>query len=798
MTEAKLSLIFLSNSSLATALSCRPPSTRIRRDDDGRGNLKRMPGQRNWVLVLCGSCGATKTTTAEQAKSHFRMKQKKALTLGETQESLGTRTMKEAGNALPVKDEPSLEATDADCTGEETQALGAAAPDRNQHGEDAESSSSSTAGTSGGSNRSSGGYSGDHSSVSDVSSDRRDRTKTRNHNRERSTERAALARDGEGDSGAAAAMHGKEAGATDADIGGRSSPPRDDAAGDGTSKDGAAGRQSREGKVKAKEELTGNIHETANSHSARLRANRDIHGKNISEESGMQVQNAASSQVVNSTVYACDFLALHATHHFVSVSFFQDALRPLLPREEQQPESSSGFTSFFTTTRSGSMGSSSEPSQNQRNSAPGQSASKDDSHGNVSDSSSMIVLARVRRKRQDQNRQTSSNTDSSNGSAKKSDHANGTSKRASSEIAAPDSASKECPQAKLPGVQASTQQEEDRRQQKQRAEGSSGMSSLSQSLDSSGSDSGSKEKQADCNAQVSSNTSSKAQSQPSLHAVSSSGTASGMTTANASSGSGTGSGNENNAMSKSESGSGDGNSNEQKVSGERDSTGGTDGHRGGSTAAFVSKAESNVQKHHLDDRHGQKDNRKASSQDTTSNQNQTANLDQEVVDVVSGAKVEARSKEKMIAKKRKRMNMRREYEAAVCQGSDSSTKTQEDITVLEPGQPVTLDQVLSFGKQARCVKRVHWLFGFVLLADCCSYNNRILINYKNTCPGCAALPGGSCKCCIHPSLRNPIIGGDWDADCIHHIIWQRKWPWERQPKQQRCTVVVVRRRQQLQ
>lgn len=62
---------------------------------------------------------------------------------------------------------------------------------------------------------------------------------------------------------------------------------------------------------------------------------------------------------------------------------------------------------------------------------------------------------------------------------------------------------------------------------------------------------------------------------------------------------------------------------------------------------------------------------------------------------------EASREQKLLDKKRKRMNMRREYEEQVQQelGSESSN----DTLVLRPGKPVTLDAVLSFSKNARIV-----------------------------------------------------------------------------------------------
>ena len=57
---------------------------------------------------------------------------------------------------------------------------------------------------------------------------------------------------------------------------------------------------------------------------------------------------------------------------------------------------------------------------------------------------------------------------------------------------------------------------------------------------------------------------------------------------------------------------------------------------------------------------------------------------------------------KLQDKKRKRMNMRREYEEKVQQEMESSEGSRDRGEVLlRPGRPVTLDKVLSFTKTAR-------------------------------------------------------------------------------------------------
>lgn len=58
---------------------------------------------------------------------------------------------------------------------------------------------------------------------------------------------------------------------------------------------------------------------------------------------------------------------------------------------------------------------------------------------------------------------------------------------------------------------------------------------------------------------------------------------------------------------------------------------------------------------------------------------------------------------KLLDKKRKRMNMRREYEEKVQQEMESSegSRDRDENALIKPGRPVTLDKVLSFTKTAR-------------------------------------------------------------------------------------------------
>ena len=63
---------------------------------------------------------------------------------------------------------------------------------------------------------------------------------------------------------------------------------------------------------------------------------------------------------------------------------------------------------------------------------------------------------------------------------------------------------------------------------------------------------------------------------------------------------------------------------------------------------------------------------------------------------------------KLIDKKRKRMNMRREYEEKVQQEMESSEASDENES-MKPGRPVTLDKVLSLTKKARWVNTTNSL-----------------------------------------------------------------------------------------
>lgn len=64
---------------------------------------------------------------------------------------------------------------------------------------------------------------------------------------------------------------------------------------------------------------------------------------------------------------------------------------------------------------------------------------------------------------------------------------------------------------------------------------------------------------------------------------------------------------------------------------------------------------------------------------------------------------EAVREKKIQDKKRKRMNMRREYEERVEQEMESSEGSQDREVLIRPGRPITLDKVLSFTKTPRLV-----------------------------------------------------------------------------------------------
>jgi hypothetical protein len=372
----------------------------------------------------------------------------------------------------------------------------------------------------------------------------------------------------------------------------------------------------------------------------------------------------------------------------------------------------------------------------------------DDDH---SDSSSMVVLARVKRKHKEQQLRQLSNTGTN--SSSNSDNTNDRpstggvmkhAKKRSSESGVTSTSKRvridiEALQAKKsaakPPLNEKQNAQDVQQQQPQHRESSSLTSSLSTSLDSSGSDGGSggaaigqhrendhaveqgnSGKEDSQSGTTETNQATTTKTKP--HVVTDT---SGTTTANNSSGSGTGSGNDNDATNKSESGDQD-NSDEQKHSAERESTA-SDNEPGASSVVMdddmkiesmqppmngTNAAEDKPLIHHH--HHG---GRKTAVGGSTAAVDEDMNTNDDPQD---GAEAMVVTKEdKLIEKKRKRMSARREYEEKVQRqmrdSSESSSRNHD--TALEPGKPVTLEEVLSFTKTARYV--LNWAELFDIL-----------------------------------------------------------------------------------
>ncbi|KAK1748405.1 hypothetical protein QTG54_000344 [Skeletonema marinoi] len=354
-----------------------------------------------------------------------------------------------------------------------------------------------------------------------------------------------------------------------------------------------------------------------------------------------------------------------------------------------EAHSSSGFTSFFTTTNqsgsnsnntNGSGGSSNDSKSLQATETTKEIASQteqeEQDNDTSSETSSLVVQARVKRKYKDQSRRTSSsNSDQTNNNQKGSENNSEAvpSKRVRIETVALNAAkSKEKTKSK---------------QQQQRTESSSLTSSLSASTEKNSAPKAQAE-EGESNHSQATSTSAK----PVVVTESSSGTNS----ANNSSGSGTGSGNDNNTTSKSESG-GDGNSDQQKLPGDRDSTESEAGagqsqgekQKPGSSALPIAKADKPLIHHH----HHRNEKK---SQETS--------IEGILAPAAAAAERQDKedalvSKEKRLEKKRKRRESRREYEEELRQTRDSSENNSD--AALEPGMPVTLEEVLCITKTAR-------------------------------------------------------------------------------------------------
>jgi hypothetical protein len=108
---------------------------------------------------------------------------------------------------------------------------------------------------------------------------------------------------------------------------------------------------------------------------------------------------------------------------------------------------------------------------------------------------------------------------------------------------------------------------------------------------------------------------------------------------------------------------------------------------------------------------------------------------------------------KLQDKKRKRMNMRREYEEKVQQEMESSeSSATKGAILLRPGRPITLDKVLSFTKVARLVvptaSRNFWR------RLCRSDVLFVVVNVQNGHPSWSPLPCCAHKCSLHSTDGN--------------------------------------------
>jgi hypothetical protein len=109
--------------------------------------------------------------------------------------------------------------------------------------------------------------------------------------------------------------------------------------------------------------------------------------------------------------------------------------------------------------------------------------------------------------------------------------------------------------------------------------------------------------------------------------------------------------------------------------------------------------------------------------------------------------INAVREKKLIDKKRKRMNMRREYEEKVQQEMESSGGSDENAS-MKPGRPITLDKVLSLTKRARYVNA--YLADVTM--DMHPETNNVLVDLSNQNCG-QRISSLSCRthqCCILP------------------------------------------------
>ncbi len=118
---------------------------------------------------------------------------------------------------------------------------------------------------------------------------------------------------------------------------------------------------------------------------------------------------------------------------------------------------------------------------------------------------------------------------------------------------------------------------------------------------------------------------------------------------------------------------------------------------------------SNRRRHNISVAHGAMEPTHSVGHRHYANMNETTHrdLDSPTPSSISSSRINsiAVRERKLLDKKRKRMNMRREYEEKVQQEMESSEGSHErdENMLLKPGKPVTLDKVLSFTKVPRCV-----------------------------------------------------------------------------------------------
>ena len=393
-----------------------------------------------------------------------------------------------------------------------------------------------------------------------------------------------------------------------------------------------------------------------------------------------------------------------------------------------EAQSSSGFTSFFTTTKSDSNtnageGSSSQSEFSQNNKKRGADEGSNEAEGNpimqeqadtpqpehgsehhahnlhhnhhimegayLSDSSSMVVLARMKRKYKSQRGQED----------EKHDATKHTSKRVRIETVALDAA------------KSRPSNQKQQQQNGKQPESSSLSSGLSTSVNSSGSEGGnggggeakatstSVEDRSKTDSQSGSAENSKQQTARTVTDTS------GTTTANNSSGSGTGSGNDADQTNNTESGSQiEGNSNSDDKTPtycEKDSL--SDNNTVAAINGDANKKAEDLPPDKPMIHHHNHGGKKIPVVDHTPKDPADSAIDEQEQPTPTNNAVITKE-EKLIEKKRKRMSARKEYEEDLqrqMRDSSESSSNPKYADVFEPGKPVTLEDVLQFSKTAR-------------------------------------------------------------------------------------------------